>query len=146
MKVYLDACALQRPLDDKSRLRIATEAEAILGILALAQSGVVHLISSQALEYEIRRIPTPLRREHAIAVLALAQTRVILTEQAERIANEFVGQGIKSLDALHLALAESGGADYFCTCDDRLYKRAVALKVLRVAVVTPLELIKELEK
>ena len=30
LKLYLDCCALQRPFDDRSQLRVATEAEAIL--------------------------------------------------------------------------------------------------------------------
>ena len=40
MLLYLDMCSLQRPLDDKTQLRIALEAEAVLGILALCQAGV----------------------------------------------------------------------------------------------------------
>ena len=30
MLLYLDLCSLQRPLDDKTQLRIALEAEAVL--------------------------------------------------------------------------------------------------------------------
>lgn len=45
MKVYLDNCALQRPLDDKNQIRIALEAEAILGVFTLCESGKVELIS-----------------------------------------------------------------------------------------------------
>jgi hypothetical protein len=30
MKIYLDMCSIQRPLDTKTQLRIAVEAEAIL--------------------------------------------------------------------------------------------------------------------
>jgi predicted nucleic acid-binding protein len=36
-----------------------------------------------------------------------------------------VDYGIKPLDALHLASAESGKADYFCTCDDKIIKKIV---------------------
>jgi len=48
------------------------------------------------------------------------------------------------LDALHLASAEEAEADYFCTCDDRFLKRAKTFNDLRTKVVTPLELIEEL--
>ena len=41
MKFYLDTCSLQRPLDDKSQLRIQLEAEAILAILMLCKDGDV---------------------------------------------------------------------------------------------------------
>ncbi len=35
MKIYLDMCSLQRPLDGKVKLRITIEADAILGIISL---------------------------------------------------------------------------------------------------------------
>ena len=36
MKVYFDMCSLQRPLDDKSQLRVLVEAQAVLGLLPSA--------------------------------------------------------------------------------------------------------------
>jgi len=39
MKVYLDMCSIQRPLDTKTHARIAVEAEAILGVLTLCEAG-----------------------------------------------------------------------------------------------------------
>ena len=36
MRIYLDTCSLQRPLDDRSQLRIRQEAEAILYVLELS--------------------------------------------------------------------------------------------------------------
>ena len=47
---------------------------------------------------------------------------------------------MKALDALHLASAVEGGADYFCTTDDRLFKKAKAANTSGVHVVTPSEL------
>jgi hypothetical protein len=49
MRIYLDTCSLQRPLDSKTHVRIILEAEAILGILALCESGKIELISSEVL-------------------------------------------------------------------------------------------------
>lgn len=37
MKVYLDSCCLQWPLDDRNQIRIALEAESVLGILKLIE-------------------------------------------------------------------------------------------------------------
>jgi predicted nucleic acid-binding protein len=54
--------------------------------------------------------------------------------------------GIKPLDALHMALAETGNADYFCTCDDRLLRNAKQVKDLMVKVVNPVDLVQEIEK
>lgn len=55
MKIYLDNCALQRPLDDKSQMRIRLEAEAVLSVLELCKAGELDLISSEALELEEER-------------------------------------------------------------------------------------------
>jgi len=59
---------------------------------------------------------------------------------------QFLGHGIKPLDAVHLALAEASKADYFCTCDDQLARRAQRIRDLRVKVISPLDLIQEIEK
>ena len=57
MKIYLDNCSLQRPLDSKTQTRIVLEAEAVLGILTLLESGKVALVSSEALRFEIDHNP-----------------------------------------------------------------------------------------
>ena len=146
MKIYLDVCAIQRPLDTASHLRVALEAEAVLGILALCEAGEVEIVSSDALVYETEQNPWPLRKEHARAVLSRAHEHIVLSEKIEQRAQHLVEQGFKPLDALHLAMAEAGAVDYFCTCDDRLLKRARRMRDVQVKVVSPLDLVKELEK
>lgn len=47
MKIYLDMCSIQRPLDTKTQPRIAVEAEAILGVLKLCEAEQVELMSSE---------------------------------------------------------------------------------------------------
>ncbi|MBN1657885.1 MAG: PIN domain-containing protein [Anaerolineae bacterium] len=146
MKIYLDTCSLQRPLDTKAQTRIILEADAILGILALCEAGTVELISSDALLYETSRTPNVTRQEYAYETLSKAAAFVKLDEQVERRARELYEAGIEPLDALHLASAETGRADLFCTCDDRLLKRARNILGLQTRVVSPLEAIEELEK
>ena len=41
MRIYLDCCCLQRPLDDQTQPRIKVEAEAVLAILSSVQAGEV---------------------------------------------------------------------------------------------------------
>ena len=48
--------------------------------------------------------------------------------------------GIKAVDALHLASAVEGAADYFCTTDDRFLSKAGDANTVAVRVVTPPEL------
>ena len=72
MRVYLDACSLQRPLDDRSQPRINIEAEAVLTILRLVESGDLELLSSDALIFEVDRMPDVERQMRARDMLKLA--------------------------------------------------------------------------
>ena len=76
MRIYLDTCGLQRPLDSKAQTRIILEADAVLGILALAEEGTVELISSDALLYETSRTPNVTRQEYAYETLSKAKVFV----------------------------------------------------------------------
>lgn len=136
-------CSIQRPLDTRSQVRIAVEAEAILGVLALCELGELDLVSSDALVFEAERNPHPARKRHAFAVLAQAKLFVRTDEQVGERARSLHSQGIKTLDALHLASAEVAQADFFCTCDDRFLKRARAFGIPPTHAVSPLELIAE---
>ena len=123
MKIYLDTCALQRPLDSKDYVRILLEAEAVLGILTLCESGAIELISSETLVFEARRIPNVTRKKYAFEVLAKAHVFMQVNDAIAKRATTFTEKGLKSLDALHLATAEEAHADYFCTCDDKFLKK-----------------------
>ena len=121
MRIYLDCCSLQRPFDDKSHPRIAVEAEAMLGILSLCESNYLKLISSDALLFEISRIPDQDRKEDALAILKIAKETVELSQEIEKLARRLEASGLKPLDALHLAFASASKVvDYFCTCDDKI--------------------------
>lgn len=143
MRIYLDACSLQRPLDDRSQPRINIEAEAVLTILRLVESGNLELLSSEALEFEIDRIPNQQRKVRATEMLKLAKYTIELNDEIETQADGFVKAGIKPMDALHLASASWTKADYFCTCDDKLVKKSKELRGLAAKVVSPLQLIAE---
>lgn len=145
-KIYLDTCSLQRPLDSKTQVRIILEAEAVLTILGLCETEELSLVASDVLQFEIERNPNVTRQEYALEVLAKANVFVDLDENIEKRAKELTGKGIKALDALHLASAEVGKVDYFCTCDDQFLKKAKSIEGLLVSVVSPLELIGEIEK
>jgi hypothetical protein len=80
MRIYLDTCSLQRPLDSKAQTRIILEADAVLGILALCEAGTIELISSDALPYETSRTPNVTRQEDAYETLSKAAVSVELDE------------------------------------------------------------------
>ena len=143
MKIYLDTCSLHRPLDDKSQPRIALEAEAILAILSLCEREQLTLVSSEVLTFEVDRNPHPQRKAFATEVLARAKHTIIVSEVVEERAKTLEQDGFKALDELHLASAEAESVDYFCTCDDRFFKKAKARTDITVWVVSPLELAQE---
>ncbi|MFO7753593.1 MAG: hypothetical protein R6V41_10790 [Desulfobacteraceae bacterium] len=145
MRIYPDCCSLQRPFDDKSHPRIAVEAEAVLVILSLCESDHLNLISSDALLFEIGRIPDQDRKEDVLAILKIAKEFIELSQEIETLARNFEASALKPLEALHLAFASVSKVDYFCTCDDKFLKKAKSFERLNTRVVSPTELVMELE-
>lgn len=146
LKIYFDTCSLQRPLDSKTQIRIILEAEAVLNLLGWCEAGSIVAVGSDILTFETERNPNLTRREYAIETLRKARQWVTLNESIENRAKALIARNFKPLDALHLASAEAAPADYFCTCDDKLLRRARSVKDLLIPVLSPLELIGELEK
>jgi predicted nucleic acid-binding protein len=144
MRIYLDACVIQRTFDDRRHARIVAEMEAFLLVFAQIELSKLELVSSEVLEYEISRIPGQIRRDYAQTVLSYANSFVALEASIEKRADRFVTMGVKPLDALHLASAEAAGSHYFCTCDARLLRRAKLIGDLDITVMSPLELVTEL--
>jgi len=144
MRLFLDMCSIQRPLDDRTQPRIALEAEAVLMILSLCEGGAAELVVSRSLQFEMERNPHPLRREYAAQVLRKGTVFVERTPDVDRRTRHLHRAGIKPLDAAHLAAAVQARAGFFCTCDDRLLRRARSLDTLDTRVVTPLELMAEM--
>lgn len=145
MVLYLDTCALQRPFDDQSQVRIAIEAEAILRVIDLVEQGDIDLLSSEVLLLEVDKNPYPTRREFALEVLSRASKTVEVTKEIEARAREYVAAGISSLDALHLASAVEAKADFFSTTDDKLHRKGRAVSTENTEVVMPLELIQQIK-
>ena len=146
MRIYLDNCCLQRPLDDQTHPRIRVETEAVFMVLAAVQAGEQVLLGSEALEYEIGCIPDDARRAEVLSVLALASERLQITDAVESFARQMEQQGLGAMDAIHLALASAAKADFFCTCDDRLLRKAQGIQGLSCKVTTLLGLVPEVTK
>ena len=144
MRVYLDNCCFQRPLDNKSQVRVRLESEAVLAILSLWEQHQIEVISSEALEFELAQNPDPVRRAYVAEIVSGAAIRVQVDHAISMRAKELEAGGLRGMDALHIACAEAAGADYFCSCDDRLLRRARVIEGLRVKVVSLLVLAGEL--
>ena len=107
MKVYLDTCSLQRPLDSRTQIRISIKAEAVLGIIALVEDGELELVASDVLLFETRRNPRSERRAYAMDVLDKANAFIEMSASIRERSAELERNGLKPLDALHLATAEA---------------------------------------
>ena len=55
--IYFDNCALQRPLDDRTQLRVRLEAEAIESLLEAIEFGDLALLTSDILVTESQAAP-----------------------------------------------------------------------------------------
>lgn len=124
MKVYLDACSVNRLTDDQSQTRIREEAEAIELILRGMRNGEVEWISSEALADEISRNPELERRLGNAALLKLANETIELDQHIVRRAGDLQAAGYGAFDALHLACAESAKVDVLLTTDDAFVRKA----------------------
>jgi predicted nucleic acid-binding protein len=144
VKIYLDNCSLQRPFDDVTQPRIALEAQAILSLVAMSKANELELVSSEVLRFEIDNLKDEQKKEFVNAFLGTPATHVILNNTIETQAAAFVSEGIKPLDALHLACAIAAEADYFCTSDDKFFRKARAIMNLGIKVTTPPQLLEEL--
>ncbi|MBK7982559.1 MAG: PIN domain-containing protein [Candidatus Competibacteraceae bacterium] len=146
IRVYLDNCCLQRHLDNQTHPRIRVETEALFALLAAVSAKEIVLFSSEALTYEISSIPDETRRMETFAVLSLASEYLQVTDEVETLALALEDQGLQTMDALHLALASTAKADYFCTCDDRLLRKVQSISILDCKVITLLNSIPEIVK
>ena len=124
IKIYLDTSVYNRPFDDQSQTRIRLDAEAFLSILEKTMAGAVSIISSSVLDYENSLSPFSERKERVSSYIELASRTVKMSDAIRKRAIQLEAAGFDSLDAMHLACAESGGAEYFITCDDAISKKA----------------------
>jgi len=140
-RIYLDMCCYCRPFDNNSQSRILLEAEAVLRIVDAVRDKKLHLISSDIVTAELLENP----KEDAVAwidsVLEFSFDHVQLTSNIEHEAVVIVASGIRPKDALHVASALAGNAEYFCTCDDRLLKKLQATASVNIQALNPIEIV-----
>jgi len=124
MRVYLDTCLYNRPFDDQTQPRIWLETMAFTMILQMIEAEQIDLVTSSVIGFENSKNPFPERKGWVDGCLKLSKQKILLDTSIRQRALEIgAQQGIKSIDALHLACGETGQADFFLTCDDRVVKR-----------------------
>jgi predicted nucleic acid-binding protein len=134
-RVYLDTSTYNRPFDDQTQPKIFLETQAVIIILQMVEVKAVELISSSVLEYENSRNRYSIKQEAMNRYLQLAELRQEVDEEICKRAEELEKDGLKAIDALHVACAEAVNSDYFITCDKRLINRCskLTMKVINPA-------------
>ncbi|MGI8505160.1 MAG: PIN domain-containing protein [Hassallia sp.] len=141
-RLYLDTSIYNRPFDDQTQPKIFLETQAVILILQMVEARLIELVSSSVLEYENSRNRFVVNQQLMERYLQLATLRVLVDENIRNRAEQLEQQGIKSIDALHVACAEASQSDYFITCDRRLINRCQNLSPI---VINPNNFIFEVE-
>ncbi len=140
MKIYLDTSAYNRPFDDQTQPKIFLETQAVAIILQMLETEAIELVSSTVLEYENSRNPLLINQAAMNRYLQMARLRQRVNEAIRQRAEQLEHNGVKAMDALHVACAEAVGCDYFITCDKRLINRCLALTM---KVINPVDFVLE---
>lgn len=141
-KVYLDTSAYNRPFDDQTQPKIFLESQAVVIILQMVETKIVDLVSSSVLEYENSRNTYLIKQEAMNRYLQMAGSRQEVNEAIRQRAEQLEHNGLKAVDALHVACAEAVSSDYFITCDKRLINRCSGLTL---KVLNPVDFVLEID-
>ncbi|MFN2352282.1 MAG: hypothetical protein ABR497_10090 [Kiritimatiellia bacterium] len=140
--VYLDMCAISRPYDDQSQLRVRLETDAVLLIIAAIQKGRYVLKTSPVHFAEAGAIEDKRERSDIERFFALYGQKIVCDIKYARDRAEcFVSHGIGVADAAHLAFAEAG-CDVIISCDDNFVRKAKKIKI-GCLMMTPVEFCEE---
>ncbi|BAY86631.1 hypothetical protein NIES267_61420 [Calothrix parasitica NIES-267] len=83
----------------------------------------------------------PVKQEAMNRYLQMAQFRQEVNEAIRQRAKQLEHNGVKAVDALHIACAETVGSEYFITCDKRLINRC---STLTIKVINPVDFMLEI--
>lgn len=125
LKIYLDACCLNRPFDDWMQERIRLEGDSILSILERIRAGQWQLMTSEAIAVELEKMRNLEKKERILKLLELATLAQAIDENIDSRSQQLENLGFGVYDAFHLACAEAALADVFLSTDDRLLKNAL---------------------
>lgn len=140
VRIYLDTCCLNRPLDNQNQGRIRHEAEVVLAVLRKVQNGDWLWITSDILWWEINRCPDLSRHEGMEEMLRLPNRRVVISNAETIRAKQLTWMSFGAPDAYHIAAAEAGHCEVLLTADDRMVRKAARLKEeILVHVANPLD-------
>lgn len=137
MRVYLDNCCYNRPFDEQAQVKVFLETLAKLNIQQQMREGLIEYAWSSVLDFEIGQSRFLDRACQILPWASGAAVNVSVNTDIRRRAKEFELAGLKPVDALHVACAESADCDWFFTTDNGILKKGKGLTSMRIA--NPLE-------
>jgi len=122
--VYLDVCCLGRLFEESEQSRMQRETAAVQEIL----NSDVAIIGSETVNYEVSQ-DTDDERRIGVEMLMdeIADSFIRVDAHITSRSAELEAMGFRELDALHIACAESAGAAFLLTTDDKLLRRGKRL-------------------
>lgn len=124
MKLYLDNSFLNRPFDDPAIKLNGLEAEILFWIIEMVVQHKLDLVHSAIIAYENSLNPSTERKLFVEEIMRLSTIYQNLDDAIRQRASQVQEEtGITSIDALHIAAAESSQADVFISCDYSLLKK-----------------------
>ena len=124
-KVYLDNCCYGRPYDDQTQTRIHSEAQAKMKIQQMVEAGTLKLVASSFLLDENDKKSDSIAKNNILKYIDSNMGEFVEGQNNEdlwSLAKSIEDDGIKSMDAAHLASAIITECSYFITTDDRILK------------------------
>ena len=139
ISVYLDNCCYNRPYDDQNQPKVQLETQAKMLVQKMITDKKLNLIYSYVSEYENLRNPNKCNRSSISEFFKYAVTYVDYSHKSEiqTEMDEILKTGVKEMDALQVASAIVGKADYFLTTDKRLLKYSTD----KIRIINPIEFI-----
>jgi len=140
-KLYLDMNMYNRPFDDQSQVRIRLETIATYAILKTIKEKRYSLLWSFMLEFENSLNPDEDIKVEIQMASSLALELINMTDDILITAKSLESKGIKPRDAIHVACAIKGDADYLLTCDDKLIRKSQLIKD-KIIIMNPIDFIR----
>lgn len=115
---------MNRLFDLQTQVRVQRETQAMGRILHNFFTQRWDWLSSEILESEVNAISDSRRRSRVKSVMEYVHYTLSVGTEEDIRSEELESLGFKYYDALHIACAESGGADVLLTTDDRMLRLA----------------------
>jgi predicted nucleic acid-binding protein len=125
--IYLDTNVYARSFDDQTQSAIRAESNAFLAIIRAVKAKQLVLLSSDILRFEIDNILNEAKHAKVEAYLELCIEHIDSSTESLNFGKQLqTSCHIRARDALHVASAILGKAQYFLSCDKQLTQRQQA--------------------